>query len=93
MKKINELPAHSDTTDTDYACWDNLVEAEANGYVLVGTSTRPSTSPIVIGPFETKKEANEARPRYYQKWKRQEARYGSFKVSTSIRVLWKDIRK
>lgn len=92
---MSDLPAYSTDTDTDYASWDDLVAAEANGYVVVGLSTRPNTAPIVVGPFATKAEADRARARLFRKWKIEEAKYhsGDWKVSSSVRVLWKDNRK
>lgn len=87
MSDTDNIPAYSPTTDTHYKNWDALVKAESNGYVVVGTSDRHDTSAIVIGPYATKEEAQQARARLRPKWVREER---PNKITTSIRILWKE---
>lgn len=71
--------------DRHYLTWDELVEAEANGYVVVSTSTRPGTVPAVNGPYKTEREAKTAQRRVRNQAKKHESPH---KVRTYIRVLW-----
>lgn len=66
---------------------DELLTKQANGYVVLGFSEREQTYPIVVGPFETKPEAERARARLRQRWAYSERPH---KVHTSVRILWKD---
>jgi hypothetical protein len=85
---------YSPSTDRHYLTWDDLTSAEANGYVVIGTSTRRNTVPVVVGPFDTKDEAKRAAARLRRKWKREEDReHGpGYSISAWVRPLWKDER-
>jgi hypothetical protein len=83
------VTAYSPESGNTYLTWEELVEAEANGYVVVGLSDRPGTAPGVIGPWPPteagKREARNAQARLRAKWKREDA---PAKVRTFIRLLW-----
>lgn len=81
------MKAFSPNTGRLYASFEELVEAEANGYVVVLTSERPNTAPLVIGPFDDKKVAERARTRLARRVRIDERPH---KVHTYIRVLWKE---
>lgn len=86
------VTAYSEDTGSVYLNWDELVAEEASGYVVVGTSERPGTVPVVVGlwpPSEAgKREARKAQARLRRKWAKEEAQNGS-KIHTHVRVLWK----
>jgi len=86
---IDDITAYSTTTRKTYPNWDALVEAEANGYVVVGQSSRPNTAAVVVGPYDTRRDAERAQPRLRNQWRREEQEYG-YTIRTSIRILWKD---
>lgn len=83
------ITAYSQDTGQTYLTWSDLVAAEANGYVVVGVSSRYPV-PAVVGPWEPseagKQEARKAQARLRAKWKRQEGHT----VKVFVRVLWKD---
>lgn len=85
--KREEISAYSENTGKTYDNWDALVAAEANGYVVVLTSTRTDTVPWVVGPYVSKQEATKARVRLRRRAQKEEAGY---QVRTLIRVLWKE---
>lgn len=90
------ITAYSSDTDRTYLTWDELVHAESNGYVVVGTVSRPNTVPAVYGPWEAspagKEEARKAQARLRNRWKREERlNHGpGVKVTVLVRVLWED---
>jgi hypothetical protein len=86
--------SYSTQTDRHYLTWDDLMSAEANGWVVVGTSTRPNTAPVVVGPYDSQEEARKAQARLRSRWIREERRdHGDgVKIRTSVRALWKEDR-
>lgn len=91
MSEKEPITAYSGTTDTRYDSWEDLVAAEANGYVVVGVATGPKyTVPVVVGPM-THEEAMRRRPTLRSKWKREMGEGWSLKVF--IRPAWKDLRR
>lgn len=92
MVSRNEpTPAYSPETDTHYPSWEALVEAEANGYVVVAIITSgKETWPYIVGPIPDKDEANKARNRLRAKWKREMRQYPlGQKVTFHVRPSWK----
>ena len=90
-----EISAYSQYTGLSYPNWAALVEAEANGYVVVGTIIRSwgqeqRVVPVVCGPFTTEAEAKRARVRLRNKWKRDSEVDDTFMVH--VRPLWKEQR-
>lgn len=83
---------YSPETDRHYLTWDEYVAAETNGYVVIGTSTRPNTAPVVVGPYDTQAEARKAQARWRGKWQREERRdHGDgIKISTCVRILHRE---
>lgn len=79
--------AYSPHMGTSAPTFEELLEKQSNGYCIIGTSERPQTYAMVVGPFETKEEAERARARLRQRWAYAEKPY---KVHTSVRILWKD---
>lgn len=83
------VTAYNPDTDHTFLTWEELVEKESNGYVVVGVSERPGTVPMVLGPWPGteagKKEARNAQTRLRKKGRREEAPY---QIRTYIRVLW-----
>ena len=85
---------YSPDTGHHYLTWEDLIAAEANGWVVIGTSSRRDTVPVVVGPFDTQEDARKARTRLRRKWQREERlEHGSdVKITTHVRVLWKENR-
>ena len=84
------MEAYSEATKTTYSSWDALVEAEANGYVVIAVITRDSTTwPWVHGPYPDKKEASKARARLLRKMKKDDWKYPTTKYKMFIRPAWK----
>lgn len=87
------MQAFSETTGRTYSSWDDLVAAEANGYVAVAILTRgASTWPWVLGPFPTKVEANRARARLRTRIRREAEYRPTASYSLFVRPAWKDDR-
>lgn len=74
-------------TVANYKDHDAMVAIESNGFVVVLTSARPATLPVVFGPFTDKVEATNARARIRNRLVQVERPY---KVSSMIRPCWKD---
>lgn len=84
------MRAYSPTTGKSYESWDALVEAEANGYVAVALLTNQKQSwPWVEGPYDTKHEANNARNRMRNRFKK-EAEWRQVKAKFFVRPAWKE---
>lgn len=89
------ITAYSPSTDKTYLTWDDLVQAEANGYVVVSLSSRKGTAPAVAGPWdptpEGKAEARKAQARLRRQWNAEERRdHGDgHKISTYVRIMWR----
>lgn len=89
------IPAYSSATETSYDNWDALLEAEANGFVMVAVITNTHngrTWPWVVGPFDSRKDAENYRTRTRTKWKRDQDKRGLY-VHLSyrfyVRPAWK----
>lgn len=90
------ITAYSPDTDRTYLTWDELVTAESNGVVVVGTCSRPGTVPVVVGPFPNREEARKAQARLRRRWRAEENRIMGGqpgKITTYVRPLWKENRK
>jgi hypothetical protein len=81
------MEAYSPDTGRTYENWQALLDAETTGYVVVGTTTRPNTRPVVVGPFATEEEGKRAQARLRRKWNKEEAEVGH-KASALLRNLW-----
>lgn len=78
----------------EYPNWEALVEAEANGHVVVAVLTRgSSTWPWVQGPYETKEEADKARARLRTKMNREKRDAPDVSFSLFVRPAWKERRR
>jgi hypothetical protein len=88
------MTAYSEDTGLSYESWDALVAAEANGWVVITIITGVGGSwPWISGPFETKREATNARVRARSKWNRERRdRPDKLTASFFVRPLWKDTR-
>lgn len=82
----------------EYDSWDELVEEESNGYVAVAIlrSRTPAHQlfPMVLGPFTTKREAENARKRIRANYRRRdrEERVYSDLMGVHVKPAWKDLR-
>lgn len=77
----------------EYPNWDALVEAEANGHVVVAILTKGTMSwPWVSGSYSTKKDADRARARLRTKLKREQLDHPDVEFSLFVRPMWKDAR-
>ena len=98
MSKTLPIPASTEG-GKQYPSWEALVEGEAHGYVAVAIlrerAPRGLLFPMVVGPFPTEREANNARNRIRAKYRRQEARghVGSDLVVISVKPAWKDVER
>jgi len=85
------IGAYSPTTDTHYDSWDDLVAAEANGYVVTAVLRRgKQTWTWSVGPFDARRLAVNAKRRLRTRHRR--APQGTELVTITIRPLWKDPR-
>lgn len=88
------MEAHSSSTGKTYPSWEALVEAEANGYVVVAViADGKQTWPWVEGLYPTKAEASKARNRMRTKLNRESTNYPSTSFRLFVRPAWKDGRK
>lgn len=88
----------SDTTGITYPSWEALVEAEANGWVVVailksekGSAERYTTFARVYGPFDTQAEARNYRNKVRRAFKEMLADYPTSLVVTSVEPAWKEV--
>lgn len=86
--------AYSSDTNTHYKTWDDLVAAEAEGYLVIAiVSSEKQSWPWVQGPYPDKREANNARARARNKFKKDTsmpwAPYPELTASFFVRPLWK----
>lgn len=85
--------AYSADTNTHYPTWEALVEAEAEGYLVIAiVSSEKQTWPWVQGPYPDKREANNARARARNKFKKDiQSPWVDPNLTASffVRPLWK----
>lgn len=86
-KQAEEIGAYSPRTDTHYRTFDDLVAAEASGWVVLVISERPGSAPGVFGPFETKVEARAVRDKWRPRWRRDERPH---RIHTYVRTCWQE---
>ena len=89
------MEAYSENTNTHYPSWEALVEAEANGHVVVAIMTSATQSwPWVVGPFPTKREANNAKNRLRRTLLKERSKQAGENLNFSlfVRPAWKDPR-
>lgn len=74
--------------DNEYPDRESLMKAESNGWIVVALFHDKSGSVAVYGPWETQREARNARNRIKNRhrWEFGEA------VSYRVRPLWKEAR-
>lgn len=89
-----EIPAYSQATQTEYANWGELIKAESNGWLVVAliTSTRTDhlrSWPWIVGPFESKADAERYRAKTRRKWKREAEMYPHLSYVFHVRPAWK----
>lgn len=78
--------AYSDLTGKQYASFDELVDAEASGYVVTAIIARGSSSwPWSVGPM-TKAEAKKLAPKLRNRIRKETG----YQVSVFVRPLWKE---
>lgn len=85
----NDIPAIGHKGKV-YQNWDELVLEESHGFVVVAVPKErsKSTGPWVVGPWATKREANNCRQRMRTKLKQvMDLEYVDF----FIRHAWKDV--
>jgi hypothetical protein len=87
---MSDMPAYSGSTGKHYPDWDALVAAETHGFVVVAVPKELSKNvvPWVVGPWATKREANNCRQRMRNKLKQV---MDLEHVSFYIRHAWKDV--
>lgn len=91
---MTDIQAHSDTTGKTYENWDQLIEAEANGWLMVVIITNTKSGqvwPWIVGPMTTRKEAERKRANTRTKWKRDQdnGRYLHLSYQFFVRPAWK----
>ena len=87
------MEAYSERTNTHYPSWEALVEAEANGYVVVAIiRNKKEVWPWIVGPFPTKREAGNARNRLRRSLRKDSENNYSLNFSLFVRPAWKDPR-
>ena len=86
------MKAHSNESGRTYDSWEDLIAAEANGYVVVGINNaghKRGPVPVVYGPYPTKAEADRARIRLRRQLQQDES-VNPNNLSTWVRPLWKE---
>lgn len=90
------MRAYSSNTGVSYDSWDDLVAAEANGYLVIAVITQQKPGkkakswPYVVGPFATKAEAERVRTNTRNRWRRErEWRYQHQTYRFYVRPAWK----
>lgn len=91
------IEAYSGTTGKTYPTFDDLVEAETNGWLAIMLITGAhrlagQTWPWVHGPFATKREAQNAVNRLRTRCKREADQYPGQTYKFFVRPAWKDQR-
>jgi hypothetical protein len=85
------MKAYSSGSGKEYDSWEDLVAAEANGYVAVAIITHGKmTWPWVVGPFPDKAAAQRGRVRLRRKMNRERGDDPSYQFSLFVRPVWKD---
>lgn len=85
------VEAYSDTTGATYPTWEDLIAAEANGYLVTCLITDKGTWPTSWGPFPTKAEAERVRNNKRNKFKRDQkkGRYSGQTYQFFVKPAWK----
>jgi hypothetical protein len=84
--------AYSVSTGKTYPSWDDLVAAEANGFVVTAVISDGSrTWTWTVGPFKDKSDANRARARLRTRLKREVAQGTNRTFQLFVRPAWKDL--
>jgi hypothetical protein len=88
------IGAYSESTNTHYDSWDDLVAAEANGYIVTAVLHRgKQTWTWSIGPYDDQRLANNAKQRLKTRIKKERDSHPDTElVVITIRPLWKDPR-
>lgn len=89
------MEAHSETTGKDYPSWDALVQAEANGWMVIAIIKDSKQEwPWLVGPFDTKKAASNARVKHRKRFEKQMREWPENKSARFfVRPAWKDNRE
>lgn len=94
------MEAYSARTDTTYESWDDLIEAEADGYVVVSVFERTSksgrTRPIarVLGRYTTRERAQTVAAYRRRGWNKllREPGYENVRLlGVLIEPIWKEM--
>lgn len=78
-----------------YETWDELVAAEANGYIAVAIMQergrrRTTVYAYAVGPFDTHRKARNAAASLRRKAKREDSDHPSYSLlAVNVRPLWK----
>lgn len=78
--------------------WDDLVEAQANGWVATAIlrerAKRESLFTWTVGPFPSKREATNAGQRIRANFRRQEKNHTAMSslVAVTVKPAWKDLQ-
>lgn len=85
------IPAHSGSSGKDYPSWDDLVAAEANGWVAVMImQLKTKAFARVVGPFSTKREAQNCGASLRNKFKTSDRRNpDTVLLAVTIEPAWK----
>lgn len=79
----------------EYPSWDALVEGESNGWlataILRERAPKGTLFTWSVGPFPTKREANNARARIRTRYRREAETSQSDLVGINVRPAWKDV--
>jgi septal ring-binding cell division protein DamX len=87
------MEAYSDTTGKSYPSFDALIEAESNGYLATAILTNGKKYwTWTVGPFPSKREANNAKGRLKTSLNREADRYPFTQVlGYTVRPAWKEV--
>lgn len=84
----DDIPAINESNGKEYPNWAALVEAETHGFVAVAYLKNGTGAPWVVGPWPTKREANNCRQRMKNSLKKH---HDLSEVYFFVRHAWKDV--
>lgn len=85
------MKIYSEPTGKSYDTLEDLLDAESNGYVVVGVTDRRGEAPWCVGPFVDKADARREAAKMRRHIKRLDRVKPPAWTRVSVRTLWKEI--
>lgn len=87
MKK--QIGAYSPTTDTHYDSWEDLVTAEADGYVVIITASDPETKEVQFSNIGGRRPTKSKAQYLARKLRNMDRDQYPYTYKFFVRPLWK----